>query len=180
MSRGGSPNGAGRATDASAGRRGRDRTGDGADRTADGRRPDGGETSTDGGVNGDTGATDGDDESGPPARVEMVVIAVSTLFTLALFAYVLWQATLGSTAVAPAAHVVDTTRLPGGDVQVEVAVENDRGRGLETVTVAVHCTSPPAEMTFDHVPVDGRRIGFVVCPPGTGTPEVTVTGWQEA
>lgn len=123
---------------------------------------------------------DVDRERGPPVPVEMVVIAVSTLFTLALFGFVLWQATLASTAVAPTAHVVGSAELPGGDERVEVAVENDQPVGIASVTVAVHCTSPPAQMTFEHVPVDGRRTGFVVCPPGTGTPEVSVTGWVEA
>lgn len=125
------------------------------------------------------GRSEGDDQ-GSPATVERVVIVVSTLFTLALFGYVLWQATLASTAVAPAATVVGTAELPDGRERVEVAVENDQQVGIASVTVAVHCTSPPARMTFEHVPVDGRRTGFVVCPPGTGTPRVTVTGWQEA
>lgn len=120
------------------------------------------------------------EESGPPTEVETLVVAASTLFTVALFGYVLWQATLGTSAVAPEAHVVGTAPLPDGDVRVEVAVLNDRDVGIAAVTVAVHCTSPPARMTFEHVPVDGRRVGFVVCPPGSGTPEVTVTGWIDA
>ncbi len=129
---------------------------------------------------GDDRRRDEGDDQGPPTTVERVVIVVSTLFTLALFGYVLWQATVASTAVAPAATVVGTTELPDGRERVEVAVRNDQQVGIASVTVAVHCTSPPARMTFEHVPVDGRRTGFVVCPPGTGTPRVTVTGWQEA
>lgn len=135
-----------------------------------------------GGGDADGGGGGGPDggERGKPGRVETVVIAVSTLFTLALFGYVVWQATAASTAVAPTAEVVEATELPGGDVRVEVAVENHRTTGLSSVTVAVHCTVPPAQITFEHVPVDGRRVGSVVCPPGSGTPRVTLVRWIDA
>lgn len=51
---------------------------------------------------------------------------------------------------------------------------------LPLATVEVACVRPPAEVTFEHVPADDRRAGYVTCPAGTTAPEATVASWTEA
>jgi len=64
--------------------------------------------------------------------------------------------------------------------KVTVIFRNAQGVGLTTATAEVDCDTPPPELTFEHVPVDDRRTGYVICPPGTENPTVTVSTWIEA
>lgn len=113
-------------------------------------------------------------------RVERLVMAVSVVFTLLLFAYVSWQAVTTPSAAEPSAAVTGTEQLTTGQVAVTVTLRNEQDIGLVSATVVVDCGTPPPEITFEHVPTAGRRIGTVVCPAGTTAPNATVSAWIEA
>ncbi|MFC6732979.1 MULTISPECIES: hypothetical protein [unclassified Haladaptatus] len=110
---------------------------------------------------------------------ERVLIVVSTAFTIALFVFVVWQGVATPTFAAPTAAVGNVTPLPNGDLRVAVILENQQNVGLSSVTVAVECDTPPPELTFENVPADDRRLGYVVCPAGTKNATATVSSWIE-
>lgn len=107
-------------------------------------------------------------------------MAASVVFTVLLFAFVLWQASTTAAVAEPAATVTETEPLPGGDVKVTVSFRNAQDIGLVAATVEVDCDAPPPEITFEHVPAGDRRTGHVVCPSGTENPTASVSTWIEA
>lgn len=121
---------------------------------------------------------DGEDKSASPA--ERLLMVVSSVFTVALFAFVLWQASTTPVMAEPTATIIGTETLPGGDLKVTVDFRNEQDVGLVMATVEVDCDTPPPELTFEHVPADDRRTGYVICPPGTENPTATVSTWTEA
>lgn len=121
-----------------------------------------------------------DDEGEGSAWAERLLMAASVVFTVLLFAFVLWQASTTAAVAEPAATVTETEPLPGGDVKVTVSFRNAQDIGLVAATVEVDCDAPPPEITFEHVPAGDRRTGQVVCPSGTENPTASVSTWIEA
>ena len=119
-----------------------------------------------------------DDEG--PSLADRLIVVTSTVFTLLLFAYVIWQGATTPIDASPTATVVGTDTLQDGSVEVTVEFENPQDIGLVSATVEVDCGTPPPELTFDHVPADDRRTGYVICPSGTENPSASVTSWTEA
>lgn len=113
------------------------------------------------------------------STVERAVSVASVAVTLALLGFVAWQAWTVPAAENPEARVVDTATLPNGGVEVTVEFVNDQDVGVVSATVELSCGSPPAEVTFEHVPAGGRATAHVVCPPGSSDPAATVRTWQE-
>lgn len=129
------------------------------------------------------GRRDGSSDGGSDedaSWVERFLMATSAAFTVALFAFVVWQAATTPAGGVPTAQLADTDTLPNDDVLVTVTFRNQQDVGLVVATVEVDCDTPPPELTFEHVPADDRRTGHVVCPPGTENPTVTVSTWIEA
>lgn len=134
-----------------------------------------------GGGNGSNGGGDGQGtEKSGPSTAEKVVMAISVAFTLALVAFVVFQAMTTPTGVPPQASVVGTQPMAGDSVEVAVRLDNPSDIGLQRVAVEVDCTSPPPEIQFQHVPADDYQVGYVVCPTGTADPGANVSWWIEA
>lgn len=127
---------------------------------------------------GEGSADSGDD--GSALWVDRILMAISAVFTVALFAFVIWQGVTTPSAGVPTAQVTGTETLQDGDVRVAVTFRNPRDVGLVLATVEVDCDTPPPELTFEHVPADDRRTGHVICPSGTENPNATVSTWIEA
>jgi len=117
--------------------------------------------------------TDAPEDISPPEKVVMVV---STLFTVSLFLFAVWQS-LGATAAVPTANATGQQITAEGDVIYTIELRNPGDAGLVWVTVEVDCIDPPVVLTFQNVPADGSRTGSVVCPPETDDPEVAVEAW---
>ena len=117
----------------------------------------------------------GDEE---PSAAEWTAVAVSVAVTVLLFGYVAWHATTVPADAVPEATVTWTETAEDGRVVVTVEVYNPGGRGLESVTVSADCAN--GSLTFEHVPVDDRRTGTLVCPAGTEDPSASVVGWVQA
>lgn len=111
---------------------------------------------------------------------ERLLMAASVVFTVMLFSFVLWQASTTPATAEPTATVTETETLSGGDVKVTISFQNAQDVGLIMATAEVDCDTPPPELTFEHVPADDRRTGYVICPPETTDPIVTVSTWTEA
>ena len=135
---------------------------------------DGGGSGVDGGSGDGTGNGGGSDEV---STAEKVVMVVSVGFTALLFGFALWQALTGPGALAPTVSVVGSQQAADGEVVYTVALGNPGDVGLVSATVEAGCADPPTEVTFENVPADGRRVGTVVCPPGTNDPELSVVSW---
>lgn len=149
--------------------------GNGGSDSGDGQGTTGGEgTETSKGSNGQ-----GDGEDGSPSTAEKVVMVVSALFTLVFFSFALWQVVAAPATGDPTVRVADTRTTAGGEVVVTVELRNTQDVGLSTAIVEAQCTSPPTELTFQHVPSGGRRTGQIVCPPGTEDPKVSLASWIE-
>lgn len=127
----------------------------------------------------DARSADGGGDEGA-SWAERLLMAISVAFTLALFAFVIWQGATTPTAGEPTAQVAGTETLPSGDVRVAVTVRNPQDVGLIRATVEVDCDTPPPELQFEHLPAEDRRTGHVICPPGTENPTATVSTWVEA
>lgn len=119
----------------------------------------------------------GRDES--PSWAERLLMAISGVFTVLLFGYVVWQGATTPASAVPSASVVGTEPAPEG-VLVTVVLENPQDVGLVTAVVEVDCGDPPPSLTFEHVPADGRRTGYVVCPPEEASPTARLSSWTEA
>lgn len=122
------------------------------------------------------GESDGENEDVP--LFEKAVMAVSVLFTLSLFGFAVWQSLTGAGAVAPAVGLTGSEASADG-IQYTVELRNEGDIGLVSATVEVGCTDPPITFTFANVPAGGRRVGTVVCPPGTSDPTVSVVAWVQ-
>ena len=133
------------------------------------------DSSSDDGNGGDQGS----EESGP-STVEKAVMVISVGFTLALFAFVIWQAMMTPTAVDPTVSVLGTQQMANGDIRVEVRFTNPSDIGIQSATVEVNCDSPSPEIDFQHVPADDYQVGYVACPSGTENPEASLSSWIEA
>lgn len=129
------------------------------------------------GDRGSDGQSSDDEES---SWAERLLVAVSAGFTLLLLSYVVWQSMMIPVTAEPTATITETESLSSGDLKVTVELRNAQYVGLVMATVEVDCATPPPEITFEHVPADDRRTGFVVCPSGTQQPNVTVSTWTEA
>lgn len=127
----------------------------------------------------DERSADGGDDAGA-SWAERLLMVISVAFTLALFAFVIWQGATTPAAGEPTAQVTGTETLPSGDVKVAVDFRNPKDVGLIRATVEVDCDTPPSELQFEHVPAEDRRTGHVICPPGTENPSATVSTWIEA
>lgn len=112
-----------------------------------------------------------------PSTAETVLTAVSVAFTLLLFGYVAWQAVDAPGSTQPRVEVLGTERLADGSLLVRVEFTNTGDVGLVSATVEAECGRPPPDATFEHVPAGGTQRATLVCPPGTGTPDVTVSAW---
>lgn len=143
---------------------------------ADGEGKGGGGRNGSGGGNGG-GETRGDDQS--PSMAETAVMLVSALFTLLFLSFALWQAVAAPAGGTPTVRVADTRTTASGDVVVIVELRNTQEVGLSRATVEAECTTPPTDLTFEHVPAGGRRTGRMVCPPGTEDPKVSLASWIE-
>lgn len=156
-------------------------SGDGGDGNGGGGNGDGGNGGGgNGGGNGGGGNGDQGTEKSGPSTAEKVVMAISVTFTLALVAFVVFQAMTTPTGVPPQASVVGTQPMAGDSVEVAVRLNNPSDVGLQRVAVEVDCTSPPPEVQFQHVPADDYQVGYVVCPAGTSDPGANVSWWIEA
>lgn len=142
-----------------------------------GRGNDGGRGGSDDGNGGPPPEQSGDEG---PSTMEKVVMVVSVTFTVLLFAYVVWQAAVTPSGVAPEANVIGTSQMADGDVRVNVEIVNSQDIGLLTATVEVDCTTPAPSVDFQHVPADGRMTGYLTCPPGTSNATASVSAWIEA
>lgn len=111
-------------------------------------------------------------------RSEKFVMAVSVLFTVALFAFAGWHAVTGPGATAPTVHVTESEATPDG-VRFAVEFRNPGDVGFVSASIQARCTDPPTVLTVEHVPAGGHRTGTVVCPPGTTDPSVTVVTWVQ-
>lgn len=111
---------------------------------------------------------------------EHLLMVASAVFTVLLFAYVIWQGATTPVGAAPTATVVGTERFAGDEVKVTVAVQNPQDVGLVMVTVRVGCDAQSPELVFEHVPADDRRRGYAICPRETENPTATVSTWTEA
>lgn len=69
----------------------------------------------------------------------MTTIAI---FTVTLFAFVIWHGATTPAAAEPTATVTGTKTLPGGDVKVTVQVRTVQKIGLVKATVEVDCDTP--------------------------------------
>ena len=107
---------------------------------------------------------------------EKAVMVASVVFTLSLFGFAIWQSLTGASAVVPAADLTGSEETADG-VRYTVELRNRGDTGLVSATVEVRCTDPPTTLTFQNVPAGGRRVGTVVCPPGTSDPAVSVVAW---
>ena len=136
---------------------------EGGDRNGDGERNGGGRSEGEG-----------------PGTVEKIVMVLSVAFTVALLAFVLWQALTTPTGVDPTASIVDTQLMSGDGVRVTVQFTNPSDIGVEMALVEVDCTSPPTGVEFQHVPAEDYQEAKVVCPEGTTDPNASVTWWMEA
>lgn len=105
---------------------------------------------------------------------------VSVLLTVVLFTFAGWQMVSGPTAAQPQATVVGTQTTANGSVVVTVELRNRQDIGLVSATVEADCDTPPPEVGFEYVPADSVRRGQLVCPPGSGTPTVSVSSWVNA
>lgn len=117
---------------------------------------------------------------GGPSTVEKGVMVISTAFTLALFAFVIWQAVMATPGVAPQASVVDTQSMADGGVAVTVRLRNPSDVGLQMAVVEVDCASPPPAVQFQNVPAADYEVATVKCPRGTSNPDASVSWWIEA
>lgn len=158
---------------------GNDGKADGENGGSEGGRNGGG--ASDGDASGGGGASGGSGNDGDgPSHAEKAVMAISVAFTLALFAFVVWQAVTTPTGVPPQASVVGTQSMDDGSVRVTVRLLNPSDVGLQLVTVEVGCTTPPPEVQFQNVPADDYQVGYVRCPGGTTNPNASVSWWIEA
>lgn len=113
--------------------------------------------------------------------MEKAVSVVSVLFTVMLFAFLIWQALQVPANTSPDAHIANTEELPDGQVAVTVVLRNSASRGLLSATVAVDCEQPPPNFQFMHVPASSRQEAVLVCPAsGVGNATANVTTWQTA
>lgn len=129
------------------------------------------------GVNGGGGSGGGDEDV---SAVEIGIMVVGVVVAAALVGFAVSQGLAGDGAAAPTVTVTDQRSLDDGRTAVAVRLENDMDVGLVSATVAVECTDPPAEVTFENVPADGVRTATVVCPSGTADPGASVSGWTAA
>lgn len=144
---------------------------------------DNGDRGGSGGDNGGAGGNNGDssDSESGPSTVERAVSVVSVVFTVLLFAFLVWQALQVPADTSPRADITDTERLPDGQVKVTVVLTNPASEGLLSATVEVDCTRPPPSVQFTHVPTDGRQHAVFVCPSGSvANASANVTTWQTA
>lgn len=145
---------------------------------------DGGRRGENGGRGAGNGRTneqnDGKNEQQEPSTAEKVVTAISVAFTVLVFSYAVWHAVEPPDGTHPEVEVVGTERADNGSVLVHVLFKGSGDRGLASATVETDCTQPPPELTFEHVPADGRERGTLVCPPGTTDPSVSVSSWEPA
>lgn len=134
----------------------------------------------------DGGDDEGEDAVGldldGAALLERAIVVASVLLVLGTLGYVGWQATGTTADGVPSATVERVEPMPGPDAdrsRVRVRLDNRRGTGLATVSVAVHCGDAERSLSFEHVPAGGHRTGTVVCPGGS-TAVAEVVSWQEA
>lgn len=133
-----------------------------------------------GGTDGSTGRAGRGENADDSSWIERALMAVSGIFTMILLLFVLWQALTTPASVDPMAAVTATETLANGDVRVTVTFRNEQNGGLTMALVEVDCDTPPPALTFEHVPADDRRTGYVICPPGTTNPTASVSAWTEA
>lgn len=120
-----------------------------------------------------------DDRREPPLPAR-AFMAASTLVTLSLLGYVLVQALQSSADTVPEARVIATAVDDDGSVLVTVEVQSPGGVGLIEATVEVDCKTPAPSLTLQEIPAGGRRVGTLVCPPGTVDPRASVASWMPA
>lgn len=120
----------------------------------------------------------GSEAAGGISWLRLTFAAFGVLLTVAFVSFALWQALAAPSVSAPEATVVGTQTAENGDVLTTVQLRNPTDRGMASVTVESGCTDPPTELTFENVPPGGRRMGTMVCPPGTVNPTVAVSTWR--
>lgn len=128
----------------------------------------------------ETGSGEKGDQDGGQAEVptaEKVVMVVSALFTVAVFAFAAWQGVTGPAATHPTASIANETTTADGAVLYEVQLRNPTDTGFVSVTVVVSCGDPPPQITFENVPAQGTRTGTVSCPTASEDPAVDVLSW---
>ncbi|MFC4450663.1 hypothetical protein [Halorussus aquaticus] len=153
---------------------------DGTDCT-DERRGDGKQSGGEGGNGEQSGGEQGSDEQRPaPSTAEKVLTGFSVLVTVLVFGYVAWHAVQPPSNVPPEAHVVGTETLSNGSVLVRAKLVNRGDTGLISATVEVGCDQPQPSTSLSYVPAGGRGEATFVCPPGTTSPNATVTTWVPA
>lgn len=118
-----------------------------------------------------------EDDRHEPNTPERVLMALSAVFTAAVFAYVGYHALVTPDEAVLEARAVSTETQPDGSVHVEIELANAGGVGMRTAEVEVACDEPAPSITFDNVPVASERTGTVSCPPGTEDPEVSVVSY---
>jgi hypothetical protein len=111
--------------------------------------------------------------------LEKAFMVLSTVFTIALFSFAMWQAFTGPGPATPTVGVNEERVAEDGAVIYTVELRNRGDVGLVTVTVEAGCTEPPTELRFESVPASGTREGTVLCPPGTRNPDLSVTTWVQ-
>lgn len=134
---------------------------------------------------GERGSLKRHDTRQKPSKVQVGVMIVSALFTLAVFGYAAWHAWTTPEDGAPNASILTTEQEEDGRLLVEVALSHPAEPGLREAEVTVTCGSTPAaspSLTFTNIPPGGRRTGWVACPAGTpaGNVTVAVTSWTPA
>lgn len=129
-----------------------------------------------------TGSTENDTEQSSHSerrarRFEQVVVATSVILTVALLGYATWQMFTIPTAATPQVSVEDTQTQPDGSVRVTIALSNPQDRGLEQVTVKTTCQNKSVLVQFSYVSAGSTQTAYVMCPPGTDNPEVSLSSW---
>ncbi|MFD1512121.1 hypothetical protein [Halomarina rubra] len=112
--------------------------------------------------------------------LETALSVLSVAFTVALFAFVLYQTVSTPMAADPTVRVLATETTDSGEVLVTVELRNQQGSGLASATVEVACDDPAPDVTFEHVPADGTEEGVVRCPADSNTTDAAVATWIPA
>ncbi|SFR36733.1 hypothetical protein [Halogeometricum limi] len=121
---------------------------------------------------------DGEDDREAVTRVELGVMLLSALLTVALFGLVVGAALTTPQAAAPTATVDRVETAENGTVHATVRFLNRGNTGIERSQVEVTCGDESRQVTFANVPASDERRATVVCPAGSD-PTAELLWWVD-